>query len=75
MNRLHINRRLALVLLLVGAMAIMMVASLDETCETATTDTAHLSANAKPNGEKSNNVSSHCLIYGKYCLGEYLHGR
>jgi hypothetical protein len=75
MNRWHINHRLAIVLLLVGAMAIMMVASLYETCETATTDTVRLSANAKPNGGKSDNVSSHCLIYGKYCLGEYLHGR
>jgi hypothetical protein len=75
MNRLQINRILALVLPLVGAMAILTVATLYETCETPTTDTAHHSADAKANGGKSDNVSSHCLIYGKYCLGKYLHGR
>jgi hypothetical protein len=77
MNRLRINYTLALVLLLVGAMTLMMVASLYEPCQTPTTDTVRLSADAipKPNGGQPDNGSSHCLIYGKYCLGEFLHGR
>jgi hypothetical protein len=77
MNRLHINHTLALVLLLVGAMTLMMVASLYQSCQTPTTDTVRLSSDAipKPNVGKPDNGPSHRMIYGKYCLGEFLHGR
>jgi hypothetical protein len=75
MNRLHINHTLALVLLLVGATTLLMVASLYESCQIPTTNTVRLSADARPNGGKQDNGSSHCLIYGKYCLGKFLHGR
>jgi hypothetical protein len=70
MNRLHINHTLVLVLLTVGA-----VASLYETCQTPTTDATHITADAIPNAGKPDKVPPHCLVYGKYCLGEALHGR
>jgi hypothetical protein len=75
MNRLRINQILAFVLLPVGAMTLMIFASRYETCQTPAMDTARLSANAMPNDEKPNNGTSHCLVYGKYCLGDALHSR
>ena len=75
MNRLHIHHTLVLVLLLVGAMTLMMVASLYETCQAPTTDATHVTADAIPNAGKPDKVPPHCLVYGKYCLGESLHGR
>jgi hypothetical protein len=75
MSRLHINYTLVLCLLFVWAMTLMMVASPHEICETPTTRTGHLPVDASPTGGELNNAPSHCLLYGKYCLGESLHDR
>ncbi|MGF6780842.1 hypothetical protein P3T21_006073 [Paraburkholderia sp. GAS334] len=75
MNRLHINHTLVLVLLSVGATTLMLVASLYETCQEPTTDVTHITADAILNAGKPDKVPPHCLMYGKYCLGEALHGR
>jgi hypothetical protein len=75
MSRLHINYTLVLVLLLVWAMTLLMVASPYEICETSATRTVHIPVDASPSGGQPNNAPSHCLIYGKDCLGESLHGR
>jgi hypothetical protein len=75
MNRSRINRILALVLLSVGAMTLMIFASLYETCRTCASDTVRLSADAVSSGAKRNNGASHCLVYGKYCLGDSLRSK
>jgi len=75
MSRLHINYTLVLVLLLVGATTLMMVVSLYKPCQTPTMRRVRLSVDAIPNGGKPNSTPVHCLVYGKYCLGEFLHGR
>lgn len=75
MNRLHIKHTSAFVLLFLGATTLMMLASLYETCQMPATGAAHVSAEAISSGGKPNNVPWHCLDYGKYCLGESLHGK
>ncbi len=75
MNRLRINHILAFVLLSVEAMTLMIFASLYETCRTSALDTVRLSADAISDGVKPNNGASHCLVYGKYCLGDPLRGK
>jgi hypothetical protein len=74
MNRLHINDILAIILLPVGAITLMMFASLYQTCQRPITDTVRVSGEAISKGGKPNNAPSHCLVYGQYCLGEFLPG-
>lgn len=75
MNRVHISHPLAFVLLLVWVTTLMVVVSLYGTCRTSVMDTVRLSADAKSSGARPDDVPPHCLIYGKYCLGETLHSR
>jgi hypothetical protein len=46
MNRLHINYTSALVLLYLGAMTLVMLASLYETCQMSAMDAVRVSADA-----------------------------
>lgn len=75
MNRLHFNHTFSAVLLSTGAMTLLMFASVYETCQLPAVDTVRLSTQGPPNSAKPNNVPSHCLIYGKYCLGEPLRSK
>jgi hypothetical protein len=75
MNRLRINQILAIILLPVGAMTLMMFASLYQSCQRPNTDTVRISGDAISKGGKTSNAPSHCLVYGKYCLGEALRSK
>jgi hypothetical protein len=75
MSRLHINYTLVLCLPLLWGLTLMMVASPHEICVPLTTRTVRLPVDANPSGGEPNNATSHCLVYGKYCLGESLRGR
>lgn len=75
MNRLYINHAFGFVLLSVGAITLSMFASLHETCEPPAADSVRVSTDVPANGAKPINVPSHCLVYGKYCLGESLRSR
>jgi hypothetical protein len=75
MNRLYVNHAFEFILLSVAVVALSMFASVQETCEPPAADSVRVSTDAPAHGAKPNNVPSHCLVYGKYCLGESLHGR
>ena len=75
MNRLRINHTLAWVALSAGAVALTMFASSYESCQPPAVDTGRLSVDAATNDGKTNSTAPHCLVYGKYCLGDSLHGR
>ncbi len=75
MINLHIHHPVALALLLTGAIMLTMIASVYQACEVATTETLRPAPDAVPYGGKPNNATPHCLVFGKYCLGDSLRGR
>jgi hypothetical protein len=76
MNRLHIHRRMAIIPLSIGVVTLIIIlATPHQTCQVPAVDVTRISADAIPHGGKPDQDPPHCLVYGKYCLGEYLHGR
>ena len=76
MNRLHIHHWAALVPLLLGALMLFVtLESINPTCVTPATDDLRPTSDAVANNAKTNSQPSHCLIYGKYCLGDTLRSR
>lgn len=71
MSHLRSPRTIAPVLLSLGLAELVILAGREESCQLPARETKHTLIHAAPVGEKSNNPS-HCLIYGKDCLGESL---
>ena len=76
MNRLRIHHWAALVPLLLGALILFVtLESINSTCVTPATDDLRPTSDAIANNAKTNSKPPHCLIYGKYCLGDTLRSR
>jgi hypothetical protein len=69
MNRLPIRHWAALVPLILGAWVLFVtLASISGVCVAPAAD-------ASVNNAEASSKPSHCLIYGKYCLGDTLRSR
>lgn len=79
MNHLHIHRWMAIFPISIGAITLIIILAIQhQTCEVPAADitrSSAISADAMPRGGKTDEGPTHCLVYGKYCVGEYLRGR
>ena len=77
MKRLYINRAVAFVLLSAGVTTLIVLAAPYEICPPLAVNTVRVSTDAgsPPNSAMPHGALSHCLVYGKYCVGEALHGK
>ena len=76
MNGLHTPGKMGGVLLIVAAIAAaFVIAGLERTVRTPACDIPDVSAAATTAQDASHLVRSRCLVYGKYCLGDFLRGR
>ncbi|QIE27312.1 hypothetical protein SBC1_52520 (plasmid) [Caballeronia sp. SBC1] len=76
MNRLHIRRRMVFIpLLAVVVMLLIILATPHQSHQVSAVDGTRISADAIPHGGKPDDRPPHCLVYGKYCVGQYLRGR
>jgi hypothetical protein len=74
MKRSYVKRAVALVLLSTGVMTLLALASPYETCLPPVVNTVPVATHSPVGNAMPHKVSSHCLVYGKYCLGEALRG-
>jgi hypothetical protein len=76
MNRLPIQHWAALVPLLLGALMLFVtLASIDQACVTPASDELRPTSDATASNAETSSTPFHCLIYGKYCLGDTLRSR
>jgi hypothetical protein len=76
MNWFHIHGKLALTLTAITVtLLIVATAARSEACKALLADMASLFTDAGYPGPATDHVPKHCLVFGKYCLGDALHSR
>jgi hypothetical protein len=76
MNRLHIQHWAALVPLILGVLVLFVtLTSINGACVAPATGELRSPSDTSANSAEMSGKSSHCLIYGKYCLGDTLRSR
>ncbi|WP_207004047.1 hypothetical protein [Trinickia mobilis] len=76
MNRLHFHHWAALVPLFLGALILFVtLTSINQACLAPAADDLRPTSGAMAKNGETNSKPSHCLVYGKYCLGDTLRGR
>jgi hypothetical protein len=75
MNRVPMNHPLAMALTLGAALVLAILAALNQVCQLPTGEMLRSPADVSVSGGKSNDASAHCLIFGKYCLGDSMRGK
>jgi hypothetical protein len=73
---MHIHHWAALVPLLLGTLVLFVTLTfISRTCSAPATEDLRPTSDAIARNVETNRKLSHCLIYGKYCLGDTLRSR
>ncbi|MEW6343307.1 MAG: hypothetical protein RXR20_04800 [Paraburkholderia sp.] len=75
MNGIHMSHPLAMALTLGAAVVFAILAAVNEVCQPPAAQTLRSPTDVTASGGKPNDAPAHCLMFGKYCLGEFLRGK